>query len=119
MIDHVGITTRQFETMLDFYQAALAPLGYGKLAEYEGVAGLGREVADFWISRHEQGGGPVHLALATTKRGEVDAFYLAALGAGGRDNGAPGLRPHYSPTYYAAFVIDPDGNNFEVVCREG
>ncbi|KKC36647.1 glyoxalase [Devosia epidermidihirudinis] len=119
MIDHVGLHTQQFDTMLAFYQAALAPLGYTVMMQFEGNAGLGRETPDLWISAAEGTPSRVHLALGADKHEAVDAFHAAALAAGGKDNGGPGLRPHYTPTYYAAFVIDPDGNNVEVVCHNG
>jgi catechol 2,3-dioxygenase-like lactoylglutathione lyase family enzyme len=118
MIDHLGIVTGQFEPMLAFYKAALAPLGYSQQAAYPGVAGLGGtgEPADLWLTAAE-GAMPVHVALRSPDRATVDAFHAAALAAGGRDNGGPGLRPNYSPDYYAAFVLDPDGNNLELVCH--
>jgi catechol 2,3-dioxygenase-like lactoylglutathione lyase family enzyme len=116
MLDHIGLRTKQFETLTTFYKAAVAPLGYGVLMEYPGTAGFGREYPDFWIGADDKGGSNVHLAFKTDNRAVVDAFYAAALANGGKDNGAPGLRD-YTPTYYAAFVIDPDGNNLEIVCQ--
>ena len=115
MIDHVGLRTVQFDTMMAFYTAALAPLGYAVMSEYPGVAGFGRQYPDFWIGTDEKGGSNIHLAFKTEDRAVVDAFYAAALANGGKDNGAPGLRD-YTPNYYAAFVLDPDGNNLEIVC---
>jgi len=116
MLDHVGLRTAQFETMLTFYKSALAPLGYAVMAEYPGTAGLGREYPDFWIGADDKGASNIHLAFKTDDRAAVDAFHAAALASGGKDNGAPGKRD-YTPTYYAAFVLDPDGNNLEIVCH--
>ena len=118
MIDHFGLVTGQFEPMLDFYKAALAPLGYTQKAAYPGVAGLGGEDGppDLWFTAGPTAV-PVHVALRSPDRATVDAFHAAALAAGGRDNGAPGLRANYGPDYYAAFVFDPDGNNLELVCH--
>ncbi len=126
MIDHVGLMVLDFARSRAFYAAALAPLGYAPLADvsreetgsYEGT-GFGAEGrAKFWIGNGARAGGPVHVAFAAKSRADVDRFYDAAIAAGGRDNGKPGLREHYSPTYYGAFVFDPDGNNVEAVCRE-
>jgi catechol 2,3-dioxygenase-like lactoylglutathione lyase family enzyme len=116
MLDHIGLRTTQFDTMVAFYKAALAPLGYSVMMEYPGAAGFGRENPDFWIGADEKGSSNVHLAFHTDDRSVVDAFHAAALSNGGKDNGAPGKRD-YTPTYYAAFVLDPDGNNLEVVCQ--
>ena len=115
MLDHLGLRTAQFDTLLQFYKATLAPLGYVVLMEYPGAAGLGREYPDFWIGTDDKGGSNIHLAFKTNDRSVVDAFHAAAMANGGTDNGAPGLRD-YTPNYYAAFVVDPDGNNLEVVC---
>lgn len=115
MLDHLGLRTAQFETMLAFYRQALAPMGYKVMMEYPGTAGLGREYPDFWIGADDKGSSNIHLAFKTDNRGVVDAFHQAALANGGKDNGAPGLRD-YTPNYYAAFVLDPDGNNLEIVC---
>ena len=101
-----------------FYLAALAPLGYQLLMEpVEGVCGLGRDgKPDFWLREGASAGG-VHVAFASDDRMTVDAFHEAALAAGGRNNGGPGLREVYHPQYYGAFVLDPDGNNVEAVCH--
>ena len=116
MFDHIGLRTEKLAALSQFYKAALAPLGLARAVEYEGGLGLGgAEGPGLWINE----GAPasaVHIALSAPSRAAVDAFHAAALGAGGRDNGAPGLRKDYAPTYYAAFVIDPDGNNVEAVC---
>ncbi|HEY0635642.1 MAG TPA: VOC family protein [Gammaproteobacteria bacterium] len=118
MIDHLGIDVADYQRSKRFYAAALAPLGYTLQAEYGEAAGFGTNGnAEFWIS---QGGATkpiVHVAFQCRQRAQVDSFYAAALQAGGRDNGAPGIREDYSPTYYAAFVFDPDGHNIEAVCH--
>ena len=127
MIDHVGFAVGDAERSRLFYQAALAPIGITLLrtvtpeqTEASGtVHGFGRDrKAFFWVGDNEAVGEGTHIAFAVQSRSEVDAFHAASIQAGGRDNGAPGLRPHYGPDYYAAFVFDPDGNNIEAVCRE-
>src|SRR5512147_970866 len=116
MIDHTGVTVSDFARSEAFYRAALAPLGYGVLMEWASVAGFGvAPKPDFWIGLGTPNVPPVHVAFHAETRLQVDAFHKAALAAGGRDNGAPGLRPHYHPSYYAAFVLDPDGHNLEAV----
>ena len=121
MLDHIGITTRQFERIHALYAAALAPLGYAEMARFDTpdgpVAGLGAGQPDFWIASGAAASGPIHLAFQASDRAMVDAFHKAALAAGGSDNGAPGLRPQYHPDYYGAYVLDPDGNNLEAVCH--
>ncbi|MEQ1500890.1 MAG: VOC family protein [Myxococcota bacterium] len=119
MIDHLGVTVSNFERSKAFYLAALAPVGYGPLMEYPGVLGMGdlvKKHPDLWLSQ----GAPIkiHVAIRAASRAQVDAFYAAAIAAGGTDNGAPGLRPQYHPGYYGAFVLDPDGNNLEAVCHD-
>jgi predicted lactoylglutathione lyase len=95
-------------------------LGASKIVAFDGGAGFGREGAPtVWLGVSDQPGSSVHLALTAPNRKAVDAFYAAAIAAGGRDNGKPGLRPDYHATYYAAFVIDLDGNNLEAVCHTG
>jgi catechol 2,3-dioxygenase-like lactoylglutathione lyase family enzyme len=126
MIDHTGLVVSDFERSKRFYSEALAPIGYAKLAEFPAsitghtdVAGFGEPPKpDFWISRGTPNQPPIHIAFRVGSRALVEAFYQAALAAGGRDNGAPGLRPHYHPHYYGAFVLDPDGHNIEAVCHE-
>jgi len=116
MIDHTRLKVADFAKSKSFFQSALLPLGYKLLRELPETAGFGdRERPDFWIvpGKAQQ----THVAFAAANRKTVDEFYQAAIAAGGRDNGGPGLRPHYHPDYYAAFVFDPDGNNIEAVCR--
>jgi catechol 2,3-dioxygenase-like lactoylglutathione lyase family enzyme len=128
MIDHISLPVADFYRARAFYDAALQPLGYGRAMEFEhaGYGGLGYGLAQkptFWVGAPLAGGPPVtpppgfHVAFAAPDRASVDAFYAAALAAGGSDNGAPGLRPHYHPNYYAAFVLDPDGYHIEAVCH--
>ncbi|MDB5490421.1 MAG: gloA [Micavibrio sp.] len=124
MIDHIGLNASDFERSKAFYTAALAPLGYTKLMEFPGgdgsekVAGFGiAPKTDFWIGEGPANAPHVHVAFTAKTRAEVDAFYAAAMAAGGRDNGAPGLRPQYHEYYYGAFVLDPDGQNVEAVCH--
>ena len=125
MLDHIGYRVRDIAVSQGFFQRALRPLGITELmsvsAEQSGSAtfcGFGANgKAFFWISDGKTPTETVHVAFAAATRAQVDGFYAAALGAGGRDNGAPGLRPHYHPNYYGAFVLDPDGNNIEAVCH--
>jgi len=119
MINHIGLRTTQYANLLAFYEAALKPIGYFKKVDFEVAAGLGKNEADFWIGADEKGSSNIHLAFTAEARDQVDAFYAAALANGGKDNGAPGIREDYSPNYYAAFVLDPDGNNLEMVCLKG
>jgi len=118
MIDHAGVSVANVATSKAFYRAALKPLGYEALMEGEGFAGFGvAPKPDFWIGEGAPNVPPIHVAFGARSRAQVDAFYKAAMAAGGRDNGAPGLRPQYHPNYYGAFVLDPDGNNIEAVCH--
>ena len=120
MVDHVGINVSDYERSRDFYTRALAPLGYTLLMEpMDGIGGFGRDrKPDFWIAGvREPTTHNVHVSLAAPDRETVDAFHAAAVEAGGTDNGAPGVREHYHPSYYGAFVLDPDGNNIEAVCH--
>jgi catechol 2,3-dioxygenase-like lactoylglutathione lyase family enzyme len=119
MIDHVGFPVADYERSKAFYLKALAPLGYSLIMEVPGehteskspAAGFGADgKPDFWIGGEGGLKGVMHIAI-------VDAFHGAALAAGGKDNGAPGLRPQYHPNYYGAFVLDPDGHNVEAVCH--
>lgn len=118
MLDHIALRTKKFAALVGFYEACLEPLGYAKLAAYEGGAGFGKETPSLWIGDSKEGPSSVHLAFESPTRKAVDAFYKAAIAGGAKDNGKPGIRADYSPTYYAAFVIDPDGNNIEAVCMK-
>jgi catechol 2,3-dioxygenase-like lactoylglutathione lyase family enzyme len=118
MLDHIGLRTARFDALVRFYEAALTPLGYTKLFAWEGGAGFGRNgIAALWIGASETKPTGVHVALSAADHAAVEAFYWAALGAGATDHGKPGLRADYHANYYAAFVIDPDGNNLEAVCH--
>lgn len=120
MLDHVSIGVTDFEQSKAFYDKALKPLGIAYLyAEGEKTAGYGQNSkAFFWIGQRKSVQTGCHIAFAAGNRAAVDAFHAAALSAGGRDNGAPGLRPQYHADYYGAFVLDPDGHNIEAVCRK-
>ncbi|MCB1448009.1 MAG: VOC family protein [Rhizobiaceae bacterium] len=124
MIDHTGLSVADADAAIAFYDAALAPLGASLMMtvppEFTGgvkVVGYGRDRPTFWLHQGEKQTPPVHMAFTAATRAEVDAFHAAAMAAGGTDNGPPGLRPHYHPNYYGAFVRDPDGNNIEAVCH--
>jgi catechol 2,3-dioxygenase-like lactoylglutathione lyase family enzyme len=119
MFDHVTLRVKNFAKAKRFYAEALAPLGYKVLYESAGSIGLGDgKQPTVWIAREDPVTTAMHLAFTSPDRRKVDAFHAAALGAGGRDNGKPGPRPDYGPTYYAAFAHDPDGNNIEAVCHK-
>ena len=125
MIDHIGFAVADLVRSRAFYVAALAPLGFIPVmdltAEQTGsYAGTGFGPAGrprFWIGNGDQRGSSVHVAFEASTRAAVESFYKAAMAAGGRDNGAPGIRPHYHANYYGAFVLDPDGHNIEAVCH--
>ncbi len=124
MIDHIGFPVSDYERAKAFYARALAPLGYELIMEvrqetgHDPAVGFGSDgKPDFWIGGEGGLNKPLHVAILASNRAGVDAFYKAALAAGGRDNGAPGIRAHYHPNYYAAFVLDPDGHNIEAVCH--
>jgi catechol 2,3-dioxygenase-like lactoylglutathione lyase family enzyme len=125
MLDHVGLGVSNFAKAKTFYEKALKPLGIGVVMEVTSeetggvsAAGFGDEQKPyFWIGTGDKPKGGQHVAFATMSRKAVDDFYKAAIAAGGRDNGAPGLRPQYHPDYYGAFVFDLDGNNIEAVCH--
>jgi catechol 2,3-dioxygenase-like lactoylglutathione lyase family enzyme len=117
MIDHISLRVQDFSRAIDFYKSALAPLGYKILMEFPNVAGMGADgKADLWIMQSEQSPSPTHIAINGERR-QIQAFHEVALTCGGTDNGPPGLRLDYHPNYYAAFVLDPEGNNIEVVCH--
>ena len=121
MIDHTGIYVKDIATSCKFYDAALAPLGYTRAVDFEmaGAHVVGYADAsgkpDYWIIQEGAASSRVHTSFVAQDRAQVQQFYDAALANGGKDNGAPGLRPEYAATYYAAFAHDPDGNNIEVV----
>ena len=119
MLDHVTIGVRDLERSRIFYDAILRPLGIERLyAEGETFAGYGiRPKAFFWIGQRATLQSGAHVAFAAENREIVDRFHQAALAAGGVDNGAPGVRAHYHPNYYGAFILDPDGHNIEAVCH--
>lgn len=131
MIDHIGVTVSDMARSLAFYDRALAPLGVARVMAFPETGppvgvGYGRDgkpwfwvkaagAASLGVKAAGAASGPIHVAFAAPDRPAIDAFHAAALAAGGTDNGAPGLRPDYHPNYYAAFVLDPDGNNIEAV----
>jgi catechol 2,3-dioxygenase-like lactoylglutathione lyase family enzyme len=134
MIDHIGLSVRDVASATEFYLKALAPLGVAIVMQVSaeetghgaavgfGVVGTTPEGVQsgkpsFWIGEGPAPSGPLHVAFVAASRAAVDAFYRAALQAGGKDNGPPGLRPEYHANYYAAFVFDKDGNNVEAVCH--
>jgi catechol 2,3-dioxygenase-like lactoylglutathione lyase family enzyme len=121
MFDHVSIGVRDAAASKRFYDAALSPLGYDCLSQSPGSLGYGKGTVALWIGDAERPvkadtGSGLHFCFAAPGRNSVDAFHAAALANGGRDNGAPGLRPDYGENYYAAFVIDPDGYRLEAYC---
>jgi catechol 2,3-dioxygenase-like lactoylglutathione lyase family enzyme len=118
ILDHIGLAVRDFGKSATFFRRALAPLGIQTVLEGEGWAMLGKDGRpQFWIGVHGIPPGPIHIAFAAENREQVRAFHRAALAAGGRDNGGPGVRTKYHPDYYGAFVFDPDGHNIEAVCH--
>jgi len=115
MIDHLNLGVSDLAASRAFYEDALAPLGYAVVMDRPYGVAFGKDgKPDFWISDRPVSG-PLHVAFASPDRATVDAFHRAAVAAGGRDNGPPGVRAQYHPTYYGAFVLDPDGNNVEAV----
>jgi catechol 2,3-dioxygenase-like lactoylglutathione lyase family enzyme len=120
VFDHVGLNVTNYEASRAFYEQALAPLGWSVVMAFDEwkAAGFGTsDKPEFWISQREPYGTGTHVAFPAPDRATVDAFHAAALAAGGRDNGAPGVREQYHPTYYGAFALDADGNNVEAVCH--
>jgi catechol 2,3-dioxygenase-like lactoylglutathione lyase family enzyme len=124
MIDHISVAVRDLERSTRFYEAALSPLGLSRLVTRAATIGFGKAYPEFWINLRAgmapvaEGSG-VHVCLRARSPADVDAFHAAALNAGGRSDGAPGLRPHDRLRYYAAFVTDPDGNRIEAVTFPG
>ena len=126
MIDHTGVATNHPVESRKFYDVALAPLGYSLLNEVPKEFTGGKMVVgygvppkpDFWLHETDEVKSHQHIAFRAETRAQVDAFYQAALSAGGRDNGPPGPRLHYHANYYGAFVLDPDGHNIEAVCHD-
>ena len=118
IIDHIGFAISDFEASKNFYRRSLAPLGIELVMEIEGWAGFGRDgKPELWFGPGDEAHAPMHLAFGADNRAAVDRFYEAAIAAGGKDNGAPGIREIYHPDYYGAFVLDPDGHNVEAVCH--
>ena len=125
MFDHIGFSTPDLGRSRAFYEGALAPLGIRCLFEVtpdttageDSYLGFGRDRPQFWIGTGQLHRPGLHVAFEAPDRATVDAFYQAAIAAGGRGNGLPGLRPQYHPDYYGAFVLDPDGHNIEAVCH--
>jgi predicted lactoylglutathione lyase len=124
MLDHAGFPVSDYKNSKAFYEKALAPLGYVLVMEVQQdqndspAAGFGANgKPDFWIGGEGGLNKPIHIAITAKDRAAVDAFHRAAIAAGGKDNGAPGLRAHYHPNYYGAFVLDLDGHNIEAVCH--
>jgi catechol 2,3-dioxygenase-like lactoylglutathione lyase family enzyme len=117
MIDHIVLNVSDLALSRRFYEKALGPLGYAVASTFPDWVGFGHGGKNsFWLARRDPVGGSVHVAFAADTRAAVGAFYAAAMSAGGTDHGAPGVRTDYHPDYYAAFVLDPDGNNIETVC---
>lgn len=125
MIDHIALQVSDLEKSWRFYDSALTALGYKRFMEAPQENGQGVLIfgwgdsleTDFWISEGLRSEPPLHIAFRADSREQVDAFYRAALAAGGKDNGEPGLRPQYHENYYGAFILDPDGHNIEAVCH--
>jgi len=129
ILDHVGLNVTDYARSKRFYEQALAPLGISLIMEYGTFCGFGREgKPDFWIgcgvtsyqtAEKVATITPIHIAFRAANRDAVEAFFKAAIEAGGKDFGPPGIRAQYHPTYYGAFVLDPDGHNIEAVCHAG
>lgn len=124
MLDHITFGVSDFEKSTAFYDLAFAPIGVSRLMTLPAsdtgapnMAAYGDERPWFWVAEHDATKGKLHIAVRVDSRALVDDFYTAAIAAGGQDNGTPGVRPHYHPNYYGAFVLDPDGHNIEAVCH--
>ena len=119
MIDHVVLNVSDLKASRAFYEKALEPLWIKLLGDYQGYIGFGsKRTSHFWLTARPATSTNVHVAFGCDERSTVDAFYTAAMAAGGEDNGAPGVREIYHANYYGAFVLDPDGNNIEAVCHK-
>jgi catechol 2,3-dioxygenase-like lactoylglutathione lyase family enzyme len=119
MVDHVALNVRDVAEARGFYERALEPLGYtvGMAVEHDVGFRSPEGELDFWLCQRGEPSAPTHVGFRAADRASVDAFHAAALEAGGSDNGAPGIRPDYHESYYAAFVLDPEGSNIEAVCQ--
>lgn len=118
MFDHLGFGVTDYAASKSFFLKALEPLGVGIVMEGEHGLGIGtKDKPSLWLFQTSDKPLPMHIAFTAETRQQVEDFYRAALAAGGKDNGAPGIRPHYHPNYYGAFVIGPDGHNVEAVCH--
>jgi catechol 2,3-dioxygenase-like lactoylglutathione lyase family enzyme len=118
IIDHIGLTVSDYPRSKAFFAQALAPLGIELVMEVQGWAGFGKNgKPEFWFGAHTERQNPMHIAFVAETRNQVRNFYHAALVAGGKDNGPPGIREIYHPNYFGAFVVDPDGHNIEAVCH--
>jgi catechol 2,3-dioxygenase-like lactoylglutathione lyase family enzyme len=119
IIDHIGLVVGDYEQSKQFFSRALAPLGIRLVMEIAGNAGFGKaDKAEFWFAADGEIQRPMHIAFIADNRDQVRAFYAAAMAAGGKDNGPPGIREIYHPEYFGAFVIGPDGHNVEAVCHK-
>ena len=120
MIDHVKLNVSSYPASREFYEKVLAPIGYKLAVDFDNMGGglVAEGIPDLWLEEHDPISSPVHVAFSGPDRESVDEFYRLAMELGARDNGPPGLRPDYHQNYYAAFVLDPDGNNIEVVCHK-
>jgi catechol 2,3-dioxygenase-like lactoylglutathione lyase family enzyme len=119
MFDHIGFGVTDYAASKAFFLKSLQPLGMGIVMEGEYGVGIGpNEKPELWLFQSSDQPTPLHLAFTAESRKQVQDFYRAAIEAGGKDNGGPGLRPHYHPNYYGAFVIGPDGHNVEAVCHK-
>ncbi len=119
ILDHIGFNVSDFEASKQFFVQALKPLGIGIVSEGKGWAMIGKNgKPQLWFGSFGASPGPIHIAFAAGNRSQVQQFHAAALAAGGKDNGAPGIRTQYHPNYYGAFIIGPDGHNVEAVCHQ-
>lgn len=119
MLDHIGLDVSDIKKAKEFFLVALKPLGYELFMEWEKWVGLAvNGKPDFWLKEGKQITPPIHIAFRANNRKLVDEFYKAAIAAGGKDNGAPGIREIYHPNYYGTFILGPDGHNIEAVCHD-